>query len=110
MTREWIAAADFVAVHADGTRTALRVGVGAPRLSGAEEWKCALALDGLYDRLPAVSGGDSLQALGLAWQLAGRLLASFEAQGGHLEFENGETVPLSVYFDQSTGAGSDPAI
>jgi hypothetical protein len=110
VTKEWIAAADFVAVHADGTRTPLRVRVGAPRSAGAEEWKCALALEGLYDRLPAVSGGDSLQALGLAWQLAGRLLTSFEAQGGRLEFENGETVPLSVYFDQSARTGPDLAI
>jgi hypothetical protein len=107
MTEEWVAAADFVAVHPDGTRTPLRVRLGKPRSAVANEWTCALALDGLYDDLPAVAGNDALQALGLAWRLAGQLLTSFESQGGRLEFDDGETVPLSAYFDVSAPTGSD---
>jgi uncharacterized protein DUF6968 len=107
MTDQWVAATDFVGVCPDGTRTAVRARLGRPYSAGSDEWRCVLALDGLHEALPPVSGGDALQALGLAWQLAGQLLAAFEAQGGHLEFENGEVVPLSTYFGVSAGTQSE---
>jgi uncharacterized protein DUF6968 len=110
MTDHWVAATDFVAVRPDGTRTAVRARLGRPYSVGSDEWRCALALDGLHEGLPPVPGGDALQALGLAWQLAGQLLASLEAQGGHLEFENGEVVPLSAYFGVSASTQSDQAL
>ncbi|HEU5210594.1 MAG TPA: hypothetical protein VFU06_14470 [Longimicrobiales bacterium] len=98
-TNQWVASADFVLVRPDGTRSPVHVGIAAPEPAGAGEWSCGVSLAGLYEELPPVSGTDSLQALGLAWRLAGLLLASVEAAGGHLEFDNGEVVPLSAYFD-----------
>ncbi len=47
-------------------------------------------------------GGDAtIQALGLAWGLAWQLLTTLEATGDVLEYESGEPVPLSAYFDPS---------
>jgi hypothetical protein len=96
---QWIASADFVLVRPDGTRRPVHVRIAAPEPAGEGEWSCGVSLAGAYEDLPPVSGTDSLQALGLAWRLAGLLLASVEAGGGRLEFANGEAVPLSAYFD-----------
>ena len=96
---EWVARADFVLLRQDGSRSPVSVRIAAPRSAGPGEWSCRLALDGLYDQLLPVSGTDSLQALGLAWRLAGMLLARIQDRGGRLMFENGESVPLSAYFD-----------
>lgn len=46
-------------------------------------------------------GNDAVQALGLAWGLARQLLSGLAARGEVLEYEDGETVPLSAYFDPS---------
>ena len=104
MTDErWIAGATFVLVGPDGTRTPVQVQLAAPRSVGDDEWTCAVSVAGAFDEIAPVSGADSLQALGLAWRLAGMLLASLETGGRHLEFETGEVVPLAAYF------GSPPA-
>ncbi|MGH7718319.1 MAG: DUF6968 family protein [Gemmatimonadaceae bacterium] len=104
-TTHWIAATRFVAVHPDGVRTIVRVAIAAPEPAGKGAWRCAVSLSGLYDELAPMEGCDAVQALGLAWQLAGRLLASFEAGGGRLEFQTGERVPLSAYFELCEGPG-----
>lgn len=99
MTDErWIAEAKFVLVGPGDIRTPVQVQLAAPRSVGDEEWTCAVSVVGAFDDIAPVSGADSLQALGLAWRLAGMLLASLEAGGRHLEFETGEAVPLAAYF------------
>lgn len=99
MTDHWIAETMFVLRRRDGTRTPVRMGISAPRLVGAAEWSCRLSLHGAYDDLSPVVGGDAVQALGLAWGLARQLLSGLEARGEILEYEDGEPVPLSAYFD-----------
>ena len=99
MTDEhWIAGTKFVLVGPDDTRTPIQVQLAAPRAVGDDEWTCAVSVAGAFDEISPVSGADSLQALGLAWRLAGMLLASLETKGRHLEFETGEAVPLAAYF------------
>src|SRR5918997_3051889 len=94
----WIATAEFVLAGPDHPRTPVHVRLAAPQPRGEGEWTCALSLDGAVNDLPAISGTDSLQALGLAWRLAGTLLASLQTGGRRLEYENGEAIPLSAYF------------
>jgi hypothetical protein len=98
MTDEhWIAGAKFVLVGPDDTRTPVQVQLAAPRSVGDDEWTCAVSVTA-FEEISPVSGADSLQALGLAWRLAGMLLASLETGDRHLEFETGEAVPLAAYF------------
>ena len=101
MPDHWIAETTFVLRRRDGTRTPVRMAISAPRQVGAAEWSCRLSLQGAYDDLSPMVGNDAVQALGLAWGLARRLLSSLEAGGEILEYEDGESVPLSAYFDPS---------
>ncbi len=101
MTDQWIAETKFVLRRRDGSRTPVHVAIGAPREVGPDEWSCAVSLQGAYDDLPPMIGGDAIQALGLAWGLARQLLTTLEATGDVLEYESGEPVPLSAYFDPS---------
>jgi hypothetical protein len=79
----------------------ITVAVGAPYEDGTGSWACPVVVTGLHDRLADIVGEDSLQALCLAIQLAGRLLAAFVARGGHLRSpgdEPTEAFPLEAYF------------
>jgi hypothetical protein len=92
-----------------GSRLPIRAGVGVPHAGGAGEWRCPVWLDGLHPLLPAMAGEDALQALGLAWQLLGQLLAGFVATGGRLEFASGGGVPLAAYFGRGVLPGGSTA-
>jgi hypothetical protein len=77
--------------------------VGRPWVVEADvEAKCALCLDGLIDKLPALSGADPLQALLLAVRFAGRELRRFQDEGGRIlprnGAESGSVLPLDAYF------------
>lgn len=99
MNDQWIAETSFVLRRRDGTRTPVHVGIGAPQQISKDEWSCAVSLRGVYEDLSPMVGGDAIQALGLAWGLARYLLTTLEASGDILEYENGDPVPLSAYFD-----------
>lgn len=101
MPEHWIAETTWIAHDVAGGREELVVRVGAPALVGPEEWECQVALLGLHPSLQAVRGHDALQALGLAWQLCGRLLHAFVEGGGRLEYPTGEPVPLDAYFGRA---------
>jgi len=104
MNDHWIAETAFVLRRRDGSRTPIHVAISEPRQIGPDEWSCTLSLRGVYDDLAPMVGGDAIQALGLAWGLARKLLTTLEATGDVLEYEDGEVVPLSAYFDPSTRA------
>lgn len=84
MHTPYIASLSLLAIHADGTRTPVAFRVGAPEQVTADEWRCAVRLDGLHDRLVPMHGADSMQALCLALGLAASLLRHFVAHGGRL--------------------------
>ncbi|HXG69925.1 MAG TPA: hypothetical protein VNJ04_04850 [Gemmatimonadaceae bacterium] len=109
MKEHWIAETSFVLRRRDGFRTPVHVAIGAPRQIGPDEWSCALSLGGVYDDVGPAVGGDAVQALGLAWWLARHLLTTLDGSGDVLEYENGEPVPLSAYFDPSQPSESHPA-
>src|SRR5919107_1424736 len=75
-----IASLDLLAVHADGSRAPVALRVAAPERAPTGEWRCAVRLDGLHDRLVPIHGEDSLQALCLALGLAAMLLRNFVAR------------------------------
>jgi hypothetical protein len=94
---DWIAEATFVAHPAQGATREVTLRLGRPAPVGPAEWACAVALDGLHEPLAPVRGADALQALALAGQLVGRLLAAFVQQGGRVTYRSGEEVPLASY-------------
>ena len=55
-------------------------------------------LDGLDPTAHWIAGGDTLQALLLALRLLAARLAAFEAEGGSVEYRDGEVVELDAYF------------
>jgi hypothetical protein len=79
----------------------ISVSVGAPYLRANGSWACPVELQGLHDRVADIVAEDSLQALCLAIQLAGKLLADFVRRGGRL-WSAGDTpedsFPLEAYF------------
>jgi hypothetical protein len=82
----------------------IEVGIGRPIPCGDQEWKCAVALNGLYEQLADQHGIDSWQALMLAQRLARQLLGYFIEDGGQLlDAETGKTtVGLSEMFAGGT--------
>ena len=109
-----IATLDLIAIHADGIRAPVALRVGAPERVPTGEWRCAVHLDGLYDRLVPIRGEDSVQALCLALGLAATLLRNFVASGGRLvegtntSSEDEPDWPLEAYFGW-LGTSSAPA-
>lgn len=98
-----IASLAVVYVYADGRRVPGNIWVGAPEQVDNVEARCPVWLDGL-DR-------DTLQALLLALRLLAARLATFEAEGGSVEYPDGEVVELDVYFGklvagEPSGSGS----
>jgi hypothetical protein len=114
MDGPYIASLDLLAVHSDGTRTPVALRAGAPEQLSADEWRCAVRLDGLHDHLLPMHGSDSLQALCLALRLAATLLRDFVAGGGRLldDEDSADTDeadwPLDAYFGW-LGAARAPA-
>ena len=106
MSEQWIAETMFVLRRRDGSRTPVRIAIGAPRQVGEAEWNCALSLQGAYDDVAPVVATDAIQSLGLAWDLARQLLSGLEIKGETLEYESGEAVPLSAYFEPSRATSS----
>jgi hypothetical protein len=92
-----IASETFIAVKADGSRTAVRFSLAAPELShDSQLWRCEITLDPLYPKLARIAGDSSMQSLTLALSLGLDLLNDFVGKGGRLEYESGESYSLSV--------------
>ncbi len=83
-TRVLIATRTLSAIDPHGREFDVTLGVGQPYEISPNEWACPVCLDGLHDGLPDMHGGDSWQALQLAWQLIAQLLGYFVADGGRL--------------------------
>jgi hypothetical protein len=104
MDGSYIASLDVLAVHVDGTRTPIALRVSAPEQLAADEWRCAVRLDGLHHHLIPMHGANSVQALCLALRLAATLLRDFTARGGRLldaeESADADKAdwPLDAYF------------
>jgi hypothetical protein len=87
----------------------VQVSIGTPYSRDNGTWACPVELKGIHDRVADIVGDDSLQALCLAVQFAGKLLAAFVHRGGRLRSSRDDpedSFPLEAYFG---GAGSSPA-
>lgn len=88
------------------------VSIGTPYPRGNGSWACSVELKGLHDRLADIVGDDSLQALCLAVQFAGTLLAAFIRRGGQLRNPGDDledSFSLEAYFGapgSSTAGGA----
>jgi len=102
MPPNWIAAHEVLFVHPDGRRSPGRIAVGQPEQVSPDEARCPIALDG-YERLPAISGSSTLQALLLGMRLLGMRLHDFINKGGRvLALEDDVDMPLEAVFDDVT--------
>src|SRR5215208_2728369 len=83
----------------------VKVSIGTPYALANGSWACPVELDGLHDRPADIVGEDSLQALCLAVQFAGNLLAAFVRRGGTLRSPDDlpeDSFPLEAYFGASS--------
>jgi hypothetical protein len=82
---EIIAKSEYVGIAPNGRKLDITVTVSKavwdPERSHA---KCRVELEGLYDELPVIGGGDTFQATWLALRLARDLLVDFQERGGKL--------------------------
>ena len=79
----------------------INIAIGTPYPRGNGSWACPVELRGLHDRVAEIVGEDSLQALSLAVQFAGKLLADFVQRGGRLRSpgdDPDDSFPLGAYF------------
>jgi hypothetical protein len=94
-------------VHPDGRKVAGRIWIGQPEVVDDVESRCPVGLDGLHERLPPISGGDTLQALLLAVRLVGSLLRDFHESGGQVfHSETDDAVDLGAYFGSLVERGA----
>ena len=87
----------------------VEVSIGRPYSRDNGSWACPVELKGIHDRVAVIVGDDSLQALCLAVQFAGKLLVAFVQRGGRLRGSGDDpedSFPLEAYFG---GAGSSSA-
>jgi hypothetical protein len=84
------------AISLDGRPFTIEIEIGTPYQREHDEWRCPVALNGLYDRLAEAAGIDSFQALCLAISLVQELLQGFCEDGGKL-LQDGEDFSLQGY-------------
>lgn len=82
--REWVAEREVLCIRSGGPRRLVGIRVGRPWHVRPGEWRCAIALEGLYERLDDACGEDSLQALVAALVELRELLENFVRDGGRL--------------------------
>lgn len=104
---DWIARHEILCRAADGTETAVTIGIGRPYDTGHGDWACPVETAGLHGRHPDVIGHDSLQALCLAVFLARRMLENYVEKGGSLldpvSREEWSLQDLGTIFGDSSG-------
>jgi hypothetical protein len=99
----YIASRELIAEDASRGRFFVRICVGQPYPIGADDWACAVALEGLYSHLSDQHGVDAFQSLMLAQGLARALLLGFIEDGGRLlDAEGGSAVSVQDLFTGGT--------
>lgn len=94
-----IAMRRFRARSAQGDEFEIDLGIGRPVCCGKHQWKSAVVLKGLHDRLADQQGVDPWQALTLAQSLVRELLLGFVEGGGRLmDLETGADVTVEDVF------------
>jgi len=73
----------------------MKLRLGNPYEISAEEWACAVAIEGLREQLPDIHGIDAWQALQLAQNLQVQLLRHFVDDGGKLAWP-GSLEPMEL--------------
>lgn len=96
MAAELIATRRLRAKTPEGRLFEIEVGIGTPVCCGDQEWKCAVVLSGLHNKLSDQHGIDSWQALMLAQRLARQLLGYFVEDGGQLFNAESEESPVNL--------------
>jgi uncharacterized protein DUF6968 len=90
----------------------VQVSIGKPYSRDNGSWACPVELEGIHDRIADIVGDDSLQALCLAVQFAGKLLAAFLQRGGRLRSSGDDPedwFPLEAYFGASGSSNAGGA-
>jgi len=82
--REAIAEQQVIFEHRDGTRRAGLIRIEKPYAVDDGECCCAVIIDGLYERMPVVSGSSTLEALLYAVSLCASMLKGFVESGGRI--------------------------
>ena len=91
-----IASRGLLARDVRGTEFTIMIGVGVPH-QNPDNWACPVTIQGLgFSRdMRDIFGLDSWQALTLAYQFIGQILANFIEDGGQL-YSLEERLPVSV--------------
>jgi hypothetical protein len=94
----WIASADLLCVHADGTEVHTVARLASPTRRADGLWVSAFALDDIHAP-QEMAGEDSLQALCMAMSMIRALLERFVAQDGRvLSPEDRSPFPIDATF------------
>ncbi len=94
----WIAERRVIWVDANGTRRPGRIAIAAPEPHPDASASSMVLVDCRNPRARAIYGGDDLQALLLALQLAGSELHQFLREGGRILDPDGASVAIDAYF------------
>ena len=103
----YIATRELLAEDASRGQFTIRVCVGHPYEVSADEWACAVELEGLYPHLRDQQGIDAFQALMLAQKLARTLLLAFVEDGGILR-DSHDSDHHGMSIDNLFGGGTLP--
>jgi hypothetical protein len=104
MSTDWLVSTKFQATSSDGTRTAVTARFAAP-VQRDGNWWCRhelLGLESMPGASAEIAGDDSLQALTLGIGFVGRVLESYVAAGGTLEYEDGDAFRIEMHFPPFT--------
>jgi hypothetical protein len=100
-----VAKLEVIGVRPDGERLELKAEIGRPREERDKRWACPIEIAPLKGKIEQVRGADSFHAVWLACALVLQLLANLQAEGWHLENDDGSEFPLEAY---RTGLGAGP--
>src|SRR5215203_2579622 len=104
-----IASTELLVVSRTGEEMPVTVALGRPYQAATGEWRCPVQLTGLHERLPAMAGDDSLQALCLAASLVRALLDDVIDKGGQLlDVASRSEYPLDAVFGRVGRGPSAP--
>jgi hypothetical protein len=98
-----IAERKMVFIKAGQAESIITISIGIPYKVNEVQWSCPVALDGAYEHLSDISGGDSFQALMLAQRLLRTLLRGLVEDGGQiLDLDERKDVDINALFDSGT--------
>ena len=91
---EWLVERHLIGEDAKRGRFPIHIRIGRP-YAESEDWRCPVAIEGIWARLPDMAGVDSFQALFLALSMTRQALEDFVEKGGILRWP-GEEDPVSL--------------